>query len=96
MGCGGGVNREVQTYMPSGASKDSVVMTAAVGGGGCDERSVVPPAIGRMAEDGKTIGYAMVMEPMGVDGGGENDDGYPESVAGWRHRCQKQSSSFES
>lgn len=34
MGCGGAVNLEVQTYIPSGASKDSVVMTAATGAGG--------------------------------------------------------------
>ena len=60
MGWGGDVNREVQTYIPSGASKDSVVMTAADGAGGCAEIIDVPLGKGRLAVTGNAIGYAMV------------------------------------
>lgn len=81
MGCGGGVNREVQTYMPSGASKDSVVMTAAAAGTGCcADTSVVPPGRGRMDVGGKAIEYAILSKPMDVDGdGGGGGDGVGNS-----------------
>lgn len=54
------MNLDVHTYIPSGASKDSVVMTAAVGAGGCADTREVPPGKGRMAVTGKAIGYAMM------------------------------------
>jgi hypothetical protein len=61
MGCGGEVNLDVQTYIPSGASKDSVDMTAATGGGGCwDDSSDVPGGRGRYVVAGKAIGYAIL------------------------------------
>lgn len=62
MGCGGEVNLEVQIYIPSGASNDSVVMTAPIGAGGCAETSEVPPGKGRYVVAGKAIGYAMLGE----------------------------------